>query len=1393
MTTPNPNPQSSVGGGLPSSSTFSFKAPFPPSVSALKHRRVSLASPSSPRLVQPWSFRDEMGLDIQPPTPVSAEAGAASSSPPVPEKKGKVRKLDATGDVQDKKPRKKWSNEETQMLVQGCQIHGVGNWKTILQDPDLKFHDRSAVDLKDRFRTYFPDAYQRHYPNARTHLSSKIRSTLADGTSLFEKTRSKRRRPFTDAEDRALKAGYEKHGTTWATIVKDPIFAEQNRRSTDLRDRFRNAFPDLYQAAGYKPRSATKRKKLDGVLRAADDQLSTTAGPVRSRRRAKTTSQGLLRGGTKSVPQSTACSEDEESEEESESSQVPPTPVFVENVSTASYRSPTKKSQTTTGTTTTSAPTLSDTQIIDADDEMELLTLDSTDALNIPDFLPNNAHSDLETWSSGLNTPTHSSTAAWSTAAVSPTSSHLSFMNPAAGTSTTSGASSPFIQRRTGNPIGGNGSSIDNNFGMIGKSAWGTAWFSTNPRLDASASSSNSNSSSSFMDPANFSPASPFSFQGHLNHGVLDRYDLFPPYMPDGNVSEAGLGDIGGQFGDDDEMAGGGNGAGASSGGTGFKGYHSQIAGDLISGTGARMHHHHHYHQHHNHHQPTAFSLSSLYGTSFASGFGNSAAAAAEGASSSSSLGLGLEGIPENENVNVRGIHPMQLHSHTSSSLSLEAINELGLTGISLNESGEVRVGDGAGAGGSNNERQDDAMDEGDEGQQAPSQLPEKRDGVSDNVGAGAPASSGGAGAGASAGNGPQMEEDPSLPLFGMEDLVDMNELHHVTPPATPFVTQPRPMRRVEGSMMLGGFAGFGAGGGVGAGAGAGGHARSISVPPSEARNGHHHDMGVAPMSVDDVGLHSMHLGYPSFGGMPPSNGMESRSLPLHSIFNASSLAVSGSIFNSASGAVSGHGSPQAQERHHQQQFQERQHIHSPISPTAASLHQQQQQQQQQGHVDDDDDHSHHTSELTPLFPANLILSPANSAASVGLPSSSSQSSERGHPNGASNGGGSHHHTPVIDHRHTPVIDHHHTPVIEHDQQRDEIWRSASSFSSFSDYTYTYNLPFLDLHYYSAGGAGSMMFGNPNNHAHGQVNHHPNHLNHSHPSHANHLNHSHLHPHHLNLHNTLGLDVSSMDDLYSTTAMTVEATRQGQALDLAQTNAQMGSSFTVGMGGIGFNSHAAIATGNLTANGLPLPSRGFDRTPSPSGTIRHHRHQRRPLLDDTFTPPPDPRVAGSAVVDGNSANVNGKGSADGGRHLSDGNDTSKGNSANNNASTSNSMSRSSSDDSRTGGGRAAGRVRKSTTAGSKLQTNAVRSTPTPTPPTTATTTAMPTTTMKVTAMTRTPTTTTTATIGRSMSHHRGQSAASAAAANSSVCPRDLMLRSGDNHKRKRASWDGGVN
>ncbi|CAE7227063.1 unnamed protein product [Rhizoctonia solani] len=217
----------------------------PKTISArLKQRRVSL--PSTQLRSHSALFRDEMALD----EPVKNEPR---------DEPARTTPASAVDAKPVKKQRKKWTTEETQMLVDGCNEWGVGNWKAILNDPRFVFQSRSPVDLKDRFRTYFPDAYRLHYPNAKTHLSSRVRSTLPDGTSIFEKTRSKKRRPFSKEEDEALRRGYEQHGTVWATIVKDPVF--QQRRSTDLRDRFRNAFPDLYQQAGYKPRPARKTQK----------------------------------------------------------------------------------------------------------------------------------------------------------------------------------------------------------------------------------------------------------------------------------------------------------------------------------------------------------------------------------------------------------------------------------------------------------------------------------------------------------------------------------------------------------------------------------------------------------------------------------------------------------------------------------------------------------------------------------------------------------------------------------------------------------------------------------------------------------------------------------------------------------------------------------------------------------------------------------------------------------------------------------------------------------------------------------------------------------------------------------------------------------------------------
>src|SRR5215471_13506225 len=81
----------------PSTPTFSFTAPFPSSASKtssttspLKQRRVSLALPSSPKLVPAWSFRDD--------TSIASHVAQSSSSGLTPGKRGKMRKIAVSDD-----------------------------------------------------------------------------------------------------------------------------------------------------------------------------------------------------------------------------------------------------------------------------------------------------------------------------------------------------------------------------------------------------------------------------------------------------------------------------------------------------------------------------------------------------------------------------------------------------------------------------------------------------------------------------------------------------------------------------------------------------------------------------------------------------------------------------------------------------------------------------------------------------------------------------------------------------------------------------------------------------------------------------------------------------------------------------------------------------------------------------------------------------------------------------------------------------------------------------------------------------------------------------------------------------------------------------------------------
>jgi hypothetical protein len=345
-----------------------------------------------------------------------------------------------------------------------------------------------------------------------------------------------------------LRAGYDKHGTLWAQIVKDPIFQEQKRRSTDLRDRFRNAFPELYEAAGYKPRPVSKKKRiLDPVspLRAAtDDQIPSVGFVGPSRRKRANTNEGLFRRGTKSVPQSATNSEDETSGDEMDGD-MDPRPGGT-GKRRASQPLPMHFRDVVMDTGESSQP-------------MGPAPPPNPAPPPLPSRLPAPAP-DIAPSSSQISDLTDSSQSqTWCPTPADP--------NPWSGTNPGSPTSSQVSNSETldGFPLRSH---------MIGKSAWGAQdWFSANPRLDQSMSLGLSNDGSMYggggLSPT---PSSPFSLHA-LSHGVVDRYDLMPSSFPHDFSSEVGLGDTHSAFSDPDMFT--------TSNFRGFT-HHSNYAGDLI-------------------------------------------------------------------------------------------------------------------------------------------------------------------------------------------------------------------------------------------------------------------------------------------------------------------------------------------------------------------------------------------------------------------------------------------------------------------------------------------------------------------------------------------------------------------------------------------------------------------------------------------------------------------------------------------------------------------------------------------------------------------------------------------------------------------------------------------
>ncbi|KAH8882701.1 hypothetical protein GQ53DRAFT_629965, partial [Thozetella sp. PMI_491] len=223
---------------------------------------------------------------------------SAANNPNLDKDKGKRRLT---------KPRRKWSEEETNHLLLGVSKHGVGKWTTILEDPEFKFNDRSAGDLKDRFRTCCPDELRKSAskgfgkdaldvddgeisspspskakPVKGPHLedllaepdmvsgkSNAKKPSSKDGdaprqrrsrahrkkiedleelgiTGPFKKSDRRQRRPFSEQDDKEILEGLDVYGPQWTKIQRDPNYHLSSRQPTDLRDRVRNKYPEIY-------------------------------------------------------------------------------------------------------------------------------------------------------------------------------------------------------------------------------------------------------------------------------------------------------------------------------------------------------------------------------------------------------------------------------------------------------------------------------------------------------------------------------------------------------------------------------------------------------------------------------------------------------------------------------------------------------------------------------------------------------------------------------------------------------------------------------------------------------------------------------------------------------------------------------------------------------------------------------------------------------------------------------------------------------------------------------------------------------------------------------------------------------------------------------------------
>ncbi|KAJ2275300.1 hypothetical protein EV176_002740 [Coemansia sp. RSA 451] len=192
------------------------------------------------------------------PTKRKRKDGSQTQQSPNRRKTSHASDRDKTTQSELRRAARKWTEDETENLLQGCSKYGVGAWKKILDDPNFSFNNRTSVDLKDRFRTIRAQECA-HSPYAKSSRKGSAKEPdvvwpLPPNSQRLQGLQRVQRKPtrnYTSDEDRRLLIGVLRHANHWTKIAADPDLKLGDRPGQSLRDRLRNAFPEVFELFGY--------------------------------------------------------------------------------------------------------------------------------------------------------------------------------------------------------------------------------------------------------------------------------------------------------------------------------------------------------------------------------------------------------------------------------------------------------------------------------------------------------------------------------------------------------------------------------------------------------------------------------------------------------------------------------------------------------------------------------------------------------------------------------------------------------------------------------------------------------------------------------------------------------------------------------------------------------------------------------------------------------------------------------------------------------------------------------------------------------------------------------------------------------------------------------------